>query len=410
MTTQGPRRVVGRSLAALVVAGVMLTSPLRLLAQTSSSTPAPATDPPSNSNENSWWKDITFNGFLSASFTHNQNDPDSGRNALRVFDYQDGTPQIDVGELVVQHAVSKPNDFGFRVDFLAGTTVPEMTAAYGLFRDKCTGQAEHFDITQMYISYIVPVGKGLRLDAGKFVTHMGYEVIGGYDGYNDNFSRSFLFGFGIPFTHTGVKATYPFSDKLSGSVLVTQGWDDVHNTNKSVSIGTQLVLTPTKTASITFNSMNGPERQNNNHDLRSVYEVIGGWKATTRLTLAMDTLYGRDENAVSIGHDAIWKAVAGYAKYSFTDKFSLALRGEIFADNGGTRTGVDQTLQGWTLTPEYDLAAKFSQLNSHLKKLDGKFVLRGDLRLDRSNRDVFQYGNQYRRRQFTSAINLIYLL
>lgn len=82
----------------------------------------------------------TFNGFLSASFTSNQSNPDSGRNALRVFDYQDRRPQIDDGELVVQHAVSKPNDFGFRVDFLAGSTAPEMTAAYGLFRDKSTGK------------------------------------------------------------------------------------------------------------------------------------------------------------------------------------------------------------------------------------------------------------------------------
>lgn len=409
MTAQGPHRIKGWSLAALVVAGVTLISPLRVLAQTSLPAQAPATNPPSNNEENPWWKDITFDGFLSASFTYNQNDPDSGLNALRVFDYQDRTPQIDVGELVVQHAVSKPNDFGFRVDFLAGSTVPEMTAAYGLFRDIGTGEAGHFDITQMYLSYIAPVGKGLRLDAGKFATHMGYEVIGGSDGYNDNYSRGFLFGYGIPFTHTGLKATYPFSDKVSGSLMVTQGWDDVHNTNKSASVGAQVVLTPTKTTSITLNSMNGPERQNNNHDFRSAYELIGVWKTTSKLTFAVDTLYGHDENAVSIGHDGIWKAVDGYAKHSFTDKFSLALRGEIFADNGGTRTGVPQTLQEWTITPEYDLTAKPSQLNSRLKKLDGKFVLRGDLRLDHSNKDVFQYGNEYRRRQFTSAINLIYL-
>ena len=60
----------------------------------------------------------------------------------------------------------------------------------------------------MYLSYIAPLGKGLRFDAGKFATHMGSEVIGGYDGYNDEFSRGFIFGFGVPFTHTGVKATY----------------------------------------------------------------------------------------------------------------------------------------------------------------------------------------------------------
>ena len=94
---------------------------------------------------------------------------------------------------------------------------------------------------------------------------------------------------------------------------------------------------------------------------------------------------------------------------NLTNPFSLAFRGEVFNDGGGTRTGVPQTLQGYTLTPEYDMAAKFSDINTRLKKLDGKFVIRGEVRLDRSNKDVFQRQNTFIGRQFTSAINLIYL-
>jgi hypothetical protein len=37
-----------------------------------------------------------------------------------------------------------------------------------------TGIAHHVDIPELFISYIVPIGKGLRLDAGKYATHMGY--------------------------------------------------------------------------------------------------------------------------------------------------------------------------------------------------------------------------------------------
>jgi len=57
------------------------------------------------------------------------------------------------------------------------------------------------------VSWNAPVGRGLRFDFGEHVTHMGYEVTEGYDGWNDNYSRSFLFGYTIPFTHTGLKAT-----------------------------------------------------------------------------------------------------------------------------------------------------------------------------------------------------------
>ena len=55
------------------------------------------------------------------------------------------------------------------------------------------------------------------------------------------------------------------------------------------------------------------------------------------------------------------------------------------------------------------MAAKFSDVNRLLRKLDGKFVIRGEVRLDRSNKDVFQRRDTLVGRQFTSAINLIYL-
>jgi hypothetical protein len=233
--------------------------------------------------------------------------------------------------------------------------------------------------------------------------------MGGYDGYNDEFSRGFIFGFGVPFTHTGVKATYAFTSKISGMLLVTNGWDEFQRFNHGYSVGGQVTITPTKTTALYFNFIHGPARRNDDHDQRSAYEVVGSWKTTSKLTLGFDALYAHEENGVSLGHDAIWNGIAGYAKYNLTKPFSLAFRGEVFNDDGGTRTGVSQTLQGYTLTPEYDMAAKFSDINTRLKKLDGKFVIRGEFRLDQSNKDVFQRRDTLVGQQFTSAINLIYL-
>ena len=137
----------------------------------------------------SWWRGITVNGFASLSFVYNTNDPIYRINQYRVFDYADEEPQLDVAQIVIQRAIDKPKQFGFRFNLLAGSAVPEVTAAYGLFRNPVTGLGQHVDIPEMYLSYIAPIGKGLRFDAGKFATHMGSEVIGGYDGYNDEFSR-----------------------------------------------------------------------------------------------------------------------------------------------------------------------------------------------------------------------------
>lgn len=406
------------------MAGAIIASPLSLPAQSASSLPSdskPAvqdassvavslsTDPVKADENASWWRGITVNGFLSLSFVYNTNDPVNRINQYRVFDYADEEPQLDVAQLVIQRAIDKPNQFGFRFNLLAGSAVPEVTAAYGLFRSCETGVAGHVDIPEMYLSYIAPLGKGLRFDAGKFATHMGSEVIGGYDGYNDEFSRGFIFGFGVPFTHTGVKATYAFNSKVSAMFLMTNGWDEFQRMNHGYSFGGQLVLTPTKNTAFYLNWIRGPDIPKDDIDNRNALEVVGSWKATSRLNLGFDTLYAHEENGVARGHDAIWKGAAVYMKYAFTPKFSLAFRPEIFADTGGTRTGIPQTLRGFTWTPEYAMAARLSHINEHFKKLDGKFVVRGDIRLDLSNKDVFQRDDYWVNNQFTTAVNLIYL-
>lgn len=394
-----------------IVAGMIAVSSLPAHSQTDGPPPAPASAQAANATDvRPWWRGITTDGFLSFSYTYNDNVPGLRINQFRVFDFNDDDPQLDVAQLVVQRAISEPKQFGFRLDLIAGSGVPEVTAAYGLFRNTHTGVAHHVDIPQLFVSYIVPVGRGLRLDLGKYATHMGYEVIGGYDGYNDNFSRGLLFGYGIPFTHTGIKATYTITSRVAAMVSICNGWDDVQRLNHAYTAAAQLTVTPTKTFNLTFNFIHGPERRQDSHDQRSVYELVATWKPVPKLTLGGDGLYGHEENGVAIGHDALWRGLAAYAKYSLTAKFSLALRGEVFNDDGGTRTGTDQTLRGFTLTPEYDVNAKFSRLNSHFRKADGKFAVRGEVRLDRSNKNAFFEGsNATTNQQFTRAVNLIYL-
>lgn len=351
-----------------------------------------------------------LNGYASLSYSYNANTPDDRINQFRVFDFNDEEPQLDVAQLVFQRTATQPNQVGFRFEVIAGSGVPEVTAASGLFRDRHTGVAHHVDIPQVYARWVAPVGKGLTLDFGKFVTHMGYEVIGGYDGWNDNFSRSFIFGYGIPFTQTGARALYTFNSRVSALVSLTNGWDDFQRLNHGYTWGAQLNVNTSKSTTVAFNFIHGPERWHDDRDQRSVGEIVGTWKATSRLSFAGDALYGHEENGVMPGVDAIWKGIAGYARFGLTKQLSLAFRGERFRDGGGTRTGFDQALDGWTVTPEYDLRAKFSRLDSHFRKADGKIALRGELRLDTSDQDVFRVnGDGLSHRQFTSAVNLIYM-
>jgi len=339
-----------------------------------------------------WFDELAVNAFVSTAYEYNGNRPTTGASSYRVFDFSDNSFNLDVAELVVQIAASKPNDAGFRVDFDAGNSIPQITKT----QDQTAAQ---FDLKQAFASYIAPLGSGLRFDVGKFVTHLGYEVIEGYDGYNDNYSRSILFGYAIPFTHTGVKASYAFSSKVAGMVEVVNGWDLLRDNNRSKSVGAQLTLTPVAPLSVLLNWIGGPELANDNHNNRNVFDVVAIFKPTGVLTLGLNGDYGK-ENGTSLvnpGSDATWKGIAGYATYALTSKFSVAFRGETFHDEDGVRlgTGTRAILSEGTFTPSY--------------KFTDHVLLRGEARYDKANQPILTRKGTLSDKQTTVAANVIFV-
>jgi hypothetical protein len=339
-----------------------------------------------------WFDELAVNAFVSTAYQYNSNRPTSGATSYRVFDFSDNSFNLDVAELVVQIAASKPNDAGFRVDFAAGNSIPQIAKT----QDQTAAQ---FDLQQAFASYIAPLGSGLRFDVGKYVTHMGYEVIEGYDGYNDNYSRSILFGYAIPFTHTGVKVSYAFSSKVAGMVEVVNGWDLLRDNNRSKSVGAQLTLTPITPLSILLNWIGGPELANDNHTNRNVFDVVAILKPTKTLTLGVNGDYGKENgtSTVNPGSDATWKGIAGYVTLAVTDKFSAALRAETFHDDGGVRlgTGTKATLSEVTFTPAY--------------KFTDHVLLRGEVRYDNANQPIFTKRATLADKQTTVGANVIFV-
>lgn len=312
-----------------------------------------------------FFRDIQANAFLSLGYISNLNNPTATGIPLRFFDAQSNTFVIDAAELVLQKPVAKIGDAGFRVDLVAGSSIPLATSP-GL------SIGEGADLQQAYVSYIAGIGSGLRFDAGKFVTHMGLELIEGYDGYNDNYSRSLLFNYAIPLTHTGVKASYTLTPKASAMVMLVNGWDVAVDNNSSKSVGAQLALLPTDKLSVYFNYIGGPEITGVNGHVRHVLDGVAIYKATDALTLSLNADYGREDGTseVVVGKNAVWKGIAGYGKLAFTDKFSAALRAETFNDEGGTRLGIggtNGTASEITFTPAYKFSPNF------LVRLEGRY-------------------------------------
>jgi len=337
--------------------------------------------------------DVEIHGFASSSYTFNFNEPDSRTNNFRIFDQDANSFQFDVGELVFLKETADMDDIGFRVDLTYGFSVPEVAQSTPLTPD----DEDDFDVQQGYVSWKAPVGNGLQLDFGKFITHIGAEVIEGYDGWNSNFSRSFLFGLAIPFTHTGLRASYDINDQLSVLGVIANGWDNTTDNNDSKSIGFQVAYSPSDDLAIFFNWMGGNEQTDSDHEFRQIFDIVVDAAVSNQLSLQFNLDYGTEQDTGVGGDDAEWFGLAGIVRYDVNKWFSMNFRAEIFKDYDGVRTLTTATpghdLWEITITPEF--------------RINKNMVVRAEYRHDESNKPVFGDGAGFSDTQDTVAFNAL---
>lgn len=338
-------------------------------------------------------RQVKLNGYVSVSYNVNDNRPPGDSSQLRVFDAITSRPLVDVAELVVHYDAANPGEFGFRLDAAVGSGIPPVTAATGMFRDEDTGHAHNYDIQQAFLGYVVPVGSGLKLEAGKFITHVGYEAVDRWDGTNANATRSFLFGYSAPFTNMGVRAGYTFGPKFAGALYVLNGWDTAKTSHGFRTFGAQGTWTYGENGSLIVNLISGPEQPDNNGDRRNVLDVCLTGKLSPRLAWGFNADVGREAGLLEDGGSATWRGAAVYVTAQVHGPWSVSFRGEVFDDVDGVRTGTPQKLTGITLTPAV--------------KLPYNLVARADLRVDRSDEAVFlDKDGSTKKTQPTLTVNL----
>jgi Putative beta-barrel porin-2, OmpL-like. bbp2 len=293
---------------------------------------------------------ITWNAFIDAYYTRNFNDPSSRVNQFRNFDIYENQISLGLADLKVQ---KQAQPVGFTVELGFGPTNDIVNAGLG---------ATTANILQAYGTIIVPIGSGLTVDVGKFVTHMGNEVIVSQS--NWNYSRSYLFAFAIPYYHTGVRLTYPVASNFTAALHIVNGWNSIIDNNKFLSLGATLNYAITPTTDIVFNGMWGHENIGNTSigvspadevGDRDVYDFILTQQLSDAFQVAANADYGQVRTTFGL---AQWKGVAIYGRCAFTSRCALALRGEVYYDPsfGGYTTGAGiakATFQEYTLTYEY---------------------------------------------------------
>ncbi len=306
---------------------------------------------------------MQFGGYLDASYNYlSESSKFTGGSSSRVFDLERNAGAIR--QLAVTLAAQPKQGLGGLLNLVAGKDA-DIIGAYGLG----AGKKNKFDVTQAFVQYATGP---FTIIGGKYVTMAGAEVINSTA--NTNFSHSILFGYAIPFTHTGVRGTYAASDNVSLMFGVNNGWDDFKDTNNAKTLEFGLSYAPSKMFALAAQGYTGKERvgglaETGPEGTRNLVDLVGTFNASDKLTFILNYDYATQTNtplANGATGTAKWSGLAGYANYQINDQWRLSGRAEYFDDKDGYRTGVVQKWKEATLTVAY-LPTKNLELRAEVR-------------------------------------------
>jgi len=252
---------------------------------------------------------ISVSGYIDAGYTHS--DRDQAAFTTRVFDTQNNSFGLNQFGLTV--AKQPKEGFGGLVNITVGRdaqfihSFPETNTAV-----PPANSTSMFDVTQAFLQY---AGGPLTIIAGKFTTLHGTEVIASSG--NTNVSRSILFG-AVPFTHTGLRATWALGDTVSLIAGVNNGWDQLTDANKGKTLELGAALTPIKPLSVTISGYSGKEPTSaTTEGTRSSLNVVVSYTITDPLSVGLEALSVSQENAAGGTTKQKYSGYAGYVTYMF---------------------------------------------------------------------------------------------
>ena len=316
-STKSRRLVVNAFVALVLIAGS---------ARAQDPAPQPSPEPPK----------IDVTGFVDVYYGYNFNKVDP---IARTFDVQHNTFSLSLAEIAFAKGVSADSRVGFRADLDFGKTA-DLVAAY---EPESDGKEIYKHIQQAYLSLLT--GK-VQWDAGKFVTPMGAEVIESQD--NWNYTRSILFGYAIPFYHTGIRATLTASPKLILGAQLVNGWNNTSEINGNKSVHLSVTLKPNDKVTWIVNEMFGKETPASN-TTRNLFDTTLTLTASPKFSVMGNFDYGKEGTTE-------WWGLAAYAKLQAKPNWALVGRYEYLDDTKGGFMTIGTTAQTLTLTSDHVIA------------------------------------------------------
>ncbi len=292
--------------------------------------------PPAPPEENSRFK-VMPTGYVEAFYAYNLNRPSNGITNYRGFDNRHNTFSLSnaalganweagpVGGRIMLQVGSTPSSYYSGEPSLAGTDGANASSP-GLWKY----------LQEAFVTYKAPVGRGLLLQLGLCASPIGFESFAVKD--NWNWSRSNLF-VGLPFYHTGLRATYEWTDELSTTVSVFNGWNNVVDSSEEKSVQANITYKlPAKLLlqALYFGGIERPTGAAEGPFWRHHFDVVAQVDPTTWLSFAGQGDYGWEPNRLGTSS---WASGALYARVKPIDHVYVAVRGDRFHENLATAAG-----------------------------------------------------------------------
>jgi Putative beta-barrel porin-2, OmpL-like. bbp2 len=310
---------------------------------TSGQSGAVTTAAPDAPDKSSW----QYGAFVDLAYLHDFNEPDNRLfrsrgtawhvddlhlNMAGVYAKKKASRQSRLGSEVLIHGGKDDEVFGF------SATAPNVRGA---------GVLKHVGLAN--VSYVVPAGDGLTLQGGIFGSLIGYDSLYARD--NLNYTRPWGADF-TPYLMLGVNGSYPFTDKLTATFAVVNGYWHLADANNIPSAVVQVAYTPTR-ITLKQTVLVGPHQSNTSPEFWRFLSDTIIERRTRSVIGALETNFSTEQVDAPAPFRAWWMSVQFPVSWDVRGPWRVAVRPELAWDSHGRWTLAQQTIKAVTTTLEY---------------------------------------------------------
>lgn len=336
---------------AVVVLFFAVSSPAQ---ERPSSTATDGADQPQAAPASSDW---LYGAFVDVAYLDSSNDPSN-----HLFRGRGTTPRVDEWDLnmiaaYVKKQVSEHSRFG--LELTAQTGQDSKIFGFSSTAPNIDGADFLLHVGPTDVAYLAPIGKGLTIQGGIFSSLIGYDSLYAKD--NFNYTRPWGADY-TPYLMLGVNASYPITDKLTGTFAVLNGYWHLAHANNAPSFTGQMAYKASDSLSMKETVIYGSHQRSTALEFWRVLSDTIIERKTGTLTVAGEYQLGSEKVDVPGDPRALWMSAQLPVHWVGHGLWSIIVRPEFAWDRDGRwiagHLGSEQSVKAITTTLEYRLPYK----------------------------------------------------